>query len=123
MIIVALPAGDSRQEDYTPNFLSTRKSNKKGSADVFSRFLKGELIPYIDKNFRTENYRIISGHSRGGLFVIDDLIDNTGLFQAHFAFSPALWVDNYLIADKINKNKSLNVICIHSHCCTDYYLP
>ena len=100
IIIVALPAGKTREKDYTPNYLST-KSGVKAEADRFTNFLEFELIPFVDENFRTVPFRIISGHSRSGLFVLDNLINKTELFQAHFAFSPALWVDDYKIFEKL----------------------
>jgi predicted alpha/beta superfamily hydrolase len=98
LIIVAIPAGDSRQVDYTPTGFSTKmKNNAVGNSDKFSQFLKVDLLPYIDKNFNTAPFRILVGHSRGGLFAVNDLVAQTGMFQAHFVFSPALWVDDYKI--------------------------
>jgi len=106
IIIVALPAGETRQQDYTPNYLFKHSSNEKGDAKNFSQFIKFDLIPFIDSHFRTEPYRIISGHSRSGLFIINDLINKTGLFNAHFAFSPALWPNDFAIINQLQANKS-----------------
>jgi predicted alpha/beta superfamily hydrolase len=108
IIIIALPAGNTRQQDYTPNYLSMHSSNQVGNANNFSKYLEFDLIPFVDKNFRTEPYRIVSGHSRSGLFVINDLINKTRLFQAHFAFSPALWPNEFRIINKMTQKQQAN---------------
>lgn len=101
VIIVAIPAGETRQVDYTPNDIAQHSSEERGNSDRFTRFLEDELIPHIDSAYRTYPFRVISGLSRGGLFVLNDLLDGTGLFQAHIAFSPALWASDYAIIDRV----------------------
>ena len=56
----------------------------------FSRFLHGELVPYIEKHYRTANYQILSGHSNSGRFVVNTWLDNGKDFSAYYAFSPSL---------------------------------
>jgi predicted alpha/beta superfamily hydrolase len=64
--------------------------------------MEHELLPYIDKKYRTRNYKILAGHSLGGLLAINSLISKPYLFQAHFAFSPSLWWDEQLIVNRAN---------------------
>ncbi len=84
MMVVAIVPGDRMEE------LSTAPD---GGADRFSAFLKDELIPYVDVHYRTEPFRILVGHSLGGLFSVHSLLDAPDLFQAHIAASPALYWD------------------------------
>ena len=56
--------------------------------------MRSELIPEIDKSYRTTSKRVIAGNSRGGLFVIYALTADPTLFDTYFANSPALWRDN-----------------------------
>jgi len=56
------PAAGSPDDPDTPN------------ADRFLRFISEELIPKIDRAYRTRHYRVLMGHSLGGLFVIYSLL-------------------------------------------------
>lgn len=65
-----------------------------GGADNFKRFLATELIPHVDRAFRTDGFRVLVGHSAGGQFVLHALATEPALFKAYFAFSPSLdWDD------------------------------
>jgi predicted alpha/beta superfamily hydrolase len=87
MIIVAIPNTD-RGRDLTPRF-----DVKENGADNFLHFIKDELVPYIDKNYRTQPYRILEAHSLGGLFGIYANEKAPNLFQASIFISPALTGD------------------------------
>jgi uncharacterized protein len=66
-----------------------------GGAANFKRFLSGELIPSVEKAYRTDGFRVLAGHSAGGQFVLYCLTSEPSLFQAYLAFSPSLdWDDN-----------------------------
>lgn len=110
VIIVAIPAGKTRQLDYTPNNLQQYSSAELGNADRFTEFLRDELLPHIDSKYRTQPYRVLSGHSRSGLFAFNDLLNQTGLFQAYLAFSPALWVsDSALVQEAASLLQTTNI--------------
>lgn len=103
IIIVALPAGDFRQQDYTPNELPQHSNDQLGQADRFVKFLTRELMPYIEQNYRTAPFRILSGHSRNDLFALNHMIDRAPIFQAYLSFSPALWPKDFAVIDKVGK--------------------
>ncbi|PWB20569.1 alpha/beta hydrolase-fold protein [Flavobacterium sp. HTF] len=87
MIIVAIP-NTNRGRDFTPTF-----DLKENGADKFLSFIKDELVPYMDKNYRTQPYRILEAHSLGGLFGIYANATEPNLFQASIIISPALTGD------------------------------
>lgn len=96
VIVVGIPniSGKGRQRDYTPPGMLQDlddKDSDKGHADKFLAFVRDELIPKIEKNYRTSSKRILAGNSRGGLFVVYALSADPSLFNAYFANSPALW--------------------------------
>lgn len=96
-IIVAIK-NTHRTRDYTPTYdESYNRWGVSGGADNYLDFLEKELIPYINANYRTNNYKILSGHSLGGLLVVYSLQSRPHLFQAHFAFSPSLWWHNGIV--------------------------
>lgn len=66
-----------------------------GGAASFKRFLSAELLPRIDGAYRTDGFRVLSGHSASGQFVLHCLSSEPSLFQAYIALSPSLdWDDN-----------------------------
>jgi predicted alpha/beta superfamily hydrolase len=65
-----------------------------GGADNFLKFIETELIPQIEKSYRVQPYRILAGHSFGGLFTVHALITRPELFNSYIAVSPSLqWAD------------------------------
>ncbi|MDO6425739.1 alpha/beta hydrolase-fold protein [Thalassotalea sp. 1_MG-2023] len=91
MIIVAIK-NTHRTRDFTPTYHeSYNEWGISGGADNFLNFLEQELIPYINKNYRTNKFKVLSGHSLSGLFAVYAMQARPELFQAHFAFSPSLW--------------------------------
>jgi predicted alpha/beta superfamily hydrolase len=65
-----------------------------GGGGKFTRFLTEELIPQIDKNYRTLPFRILSGHSLAGLLTTNILFTAPGTFSAYLTSSPWLPWDN-----------------------------
>jgi uncharacterized protein len=99
LIVVGIPNTD-RTRDLSP-VKSTQKtpagdlqSPTSGGADNFLKFIETELIPQIEKQYRVQPYRILAGHSLGGLFAIHAMISKPGLFNSYVAVSPALQWEN-----------------------------
>ena len=57
-------------------------------AEKYLQFIKSEVIPYIDKNYRTNPFKVVAGHSLGGDFVIYSMLKEPSLFNAYIAGSP-----------------------------------
>ena len=74
-----------------------------GGADNFKRFLSAELIPLVEKTYRTDGFRTLSGHSAGGQFVLYTLTSEPALFRAYVALSPSLDWDGRLPARSMRK--------------------
>ena len=94
-IIVAIHS-INRYRDYTPDKIEHHQGT--GGAKQFTGFLTQELIPFIDKNFRTQTFRSIFGHSYSGSYVFHLLFNQPDFFNAYFAASP-----NLIILDKIEE--------------------
>lgn len=92
MIIVGIPSID-RYRDLTPEPDSAYSINSGGN-EKFISFIEKELIPYIDSVYPTEPYRMLIGHSLGGLTVINTLIKHTDLFNSYLAIDPSMWWNN-----------------------------
>jgi tetratricopeptide (TPR) repeat protein len=69
-----------------------------GGAGKFLDFFAHELIPFVEGRYRTAPYRILAGHSLGGLFALSALTERTEIFDAHIAVSPTLgWDDDFAL--------------------------
>ena len=87
LVVLATVAEDGKQipvYDMTPN----------SNADTILRFVETELIPYIDKNYRTHPYRILEGGGLTAVFGLYTLMKRPGLFKAHVAATPYLFRDD-----------------------------
>jgi len=90
-----------RERDYTISKLSNR--SESGGGENFLKFLKSELIPYVDSEYRTNpKKRIINGYSFGGLFVMYTLVNEPELFRGWIAGSPYLSFDNEYLLEQMN---------------------
>jgi len=58
--------------------------------DEFLRFVESELMPEVEKRYRTQPFRVFAGHSLGGLLVVHALAARPALFNAYIAVSPSL---------------------------------
>jgi tetratricopeptide (TPR) repeat protein len=87
-------------------------AKKTGGGENFISFLEKELIPYIDSSYSTQPYKMIIGHSLGGLMVVDILANHPKLFNAYISIDPSMWWDKerYLKSaqQKISANKYVN---------------
>ena len=92
VIIVAIE-NTNRLRDFYPTVNKEPQGpvGEGGGAAKFLAFFEQELIPLVDKNYRTHDYKVISGASAGGVFALYALQANPELFQAHIAYSPAVW--------------------------------
>jgi len=106
MIVVAI-ANTDRTRDLTPTNASMwrpdgteMKQPTSGGADKFLKFIETELIPKIEKDYRTQPYRVFAGHSFGGLFAIHAFLTRPEVFNAYIAVSPTMHWDNHLLSRK-----------------------
>ncbi len=103
MIIVGVtwggtnPKPDSlRARDYTPTNL--KDIPQSGGAEKFLSFMKEELFPFIERNYRADkNDRTLMGCSYGGLFTLYALFSHPEMFQRYVATSPAYMWDNNML--------------------------
>ena len=93
LIVVGIGNTD-RTRDLTPSRAKVESYPTSGGGDKFLEFIQSELIPEIEKRYRTAPYRIFAGHSFGGLLAIHALITRPDLFNAYIAVSPSLQWDD-----------------------------
>lgn len=86
-----------RQSELTPPPADPRYSRAfpaSGGAGRFRVFLAEEVIPFVERAYRTGARRAVMGESLAGLFVVDTLLSQPELFHDYVAISPSLWWDD-----------------------------
>ena len=105
VIIVGIGYGDNRNVDYTP----TATSYGQGGSEAFMNFIKKELIPRIQQEFRADTLRknrAIIGHSFGGLFGAYAFTKHNEVFGNYLLLSSSLFYDNSVILQYEQQSRS-----------------
>lgn len=116
MIIVAIPNTD-RTRDLTPThvvsdppMMDSTFSSHSGGGESFAAFIEKELMPHIDSLYPAAPYRLLVGHSFGGLTVMNMLTNHTKMFNAYIAIDPACGMiksDFWLLPNKSCYSKNI----------------
>ncbi|MEP7376732.1 MAG: alpha/beta hydrolase-fold protein [Chitinophagaceae bacterium] len=91
------PNPDSlRARDYTPT--KENRLPQSGGADNFLSFMKNELFPFVETNYKADaNNRTLMGCSLGGLITLYTLFTQPELFAGYAAASPAVGWDKEVL--------------------------
>ncbi|MCL6589319.1 MAG: hypothetical protein K6U80_05120 [Firmicutes bacterium] len=127
VILVGIGNSAQRNRDYTPTNVIDYPIT--GGGPKFAAFIKDELIPYIDFNYRTvanPANRCLAGHSLGGLFAYYALFFYNDTFNKIIAASSYLCWDNGVTfqyeADFAGSHTALPVMFYTTICTGDYSL-
>ena len=114
MIVVGILNTD-RTRDLTPTHMDSclpemdsSACKNTGGGENFISFIEKELKPHIDSLYSTSPYRILIGHSYGGLTVMNTLIHHTDLFKAYVAIDPDMSWDNQKLLKETKKSLANN---------------
>jgi predicted alpha/beta superfamily hydrolase len=121
MIVVGI-ANTNRTRDLTPTNslfgpIGKRDTSFKtsGGGEKFIAFIEKELMPHIDSLYPASPYKVLIGHSLGGLIAMDILINHNNMFNAYILIDPSMWWDQkkllnqaqQVLKKKILKGKTL----------------
>lgn len=106
MIVVAIP-NTNRTRDLTPTHTSVGFDGTSapafeasGGNPAFFTFLRDELMPRIESEYRTAPYRVFVGHSFGGITTLNALYTIPDALDAYVAIDPSLWWDDQVLLRK-----------------------
>jgi hypothetical protein len=91
-MVVAGVVNTDRGRDLTPTFNGAEFG--EGPSDKFLSFLADELVPKLAAEYPIGKYRILAGHSNGGMFSLYAFIRRPEVFQANIALSPSYGLDD-----------------------------
>jgi predicted alpha/beta superfamily hydrolase len=100
MIVVGI-TNTARTRDMTPTHVEDRETS--GGADTFIQFVEDELIPFVDDRYRTQPYRVLFGHSLGGMLAVYTMFTKPDLFAGYIAASPHLQYDDGYVVGKVEE--------------------
>jgi predicted alpha/beta superfamily hydrolase len=100
MIVVGI-VNTNRTRDLTPTHSLLGPDGKpmgfdttSGGGVQFMSFMEKELMPYIESKYPVQPYKMLVGHSLGGLMVVNTVVNKPELFSSYLAIDPSLWWDN-----------------------------
>lgn len=100
-IVVGVKQVDKRFDDC---LYSEQNSLPIETGASFFEFLGMELIPYIEKTYKTEKFKVIVGHGETANFINYYLLKDTPLFNAYITISPDLAPDiTTYLSDRFQK--------------------
>jgi hypothetical protein len=101
VIVVGIP-NTQRRRDLTGPTRVARDSTiapRVGGSAAFRRFVREELVPEVERRYRTTRERGIVGESLAGLFVLETLLADPSLFTHYVALDPSLWWNGGALVD------------------------
>ncbi|MBK9256080.1 MAG: alpha/beta hydrolase [Saprospiraceae bacterium] len=110
MIVVGIPNTD-RTRDLTPTkidsdpFMPTDSAFYKtsGGGEKFISFIEKELMPLIESKYPTAPYKMLIGHSFGGLAVMQTFVHHNDLFNSYICIDPSMWWDKEKLLNQTQK--------------------
>lgn len=102
-LIVVGVENTTRNRDFINKKRDDFNLSEDGGADNYIKHLKNELIPYIDSAYRTQDFRLIYGHSLSASFGAYLMAKESELIDVCFAVDPAFWADTTMLSDFIQE--------------------
>lgn len=65
-------------------------SDERDHPKAFLAFLRQEVIPYVENNYRAASFRVLIGHSLAGLFASYAFVQNPALYQSWILIAPSI---------------------------------
>jgi hypothetical protein len=94
-IVVGIETKDRRRELVGPTSDPelVKKYPTAGDSASFRKFLRDEVKPLVESNYRTSGRNIVIGESLAGLFIVETYLNDPQLFDGYAAIDPSLWWD------------------------------
>ncbi|TAM56456.1 MAG: alpha/beta hydrolase, partial [Acidobacteria bacterium] len=95
-IVVGIPNTDRAKDMFQEEVTFSDGSKAGGRADRFLEFIQTELIPYVDRTYRTQPYRVLYGTSNTGFTAVYALLHRPELASSYVAASATLRLPGFL---------------------------
>ena len=115
LIVVEIASTENRTSDFLPYedaYVRSQEASFTPNARKFADYIVSDLIPSIDRQYRTvadRDNRAIIGASYGGLFALWVGFNYEPMFSMVGAMSPSFWVADFKIFQEIEAMPKKNV--------------
>jgi predicted alpha/beta superfamily hydrolase len=101
VIVVGVPNTERRRDLTGPTRVHSDSAVAPhvGGSAAFRAFFRDELIPEINRRYRTTPERSIVGESLAGLFIVETFLREPTMFDHYVAFDPSLWWNHGALVD------------------------
>ena len=109
MMVVGIPNTDRTRDltpthiDADPPFMDSTFSKTSGGGENFIAFIEKELMPHIEKKYPVASYKMLIGHSFGGLAVMQTFVHHNDLFNSYICIDPSMWWDKEKLLKQTQK--------------------
>jgi predicted alpha/beta superfamily hydrolase len=108
----------NRPQEFTPKYNNEKtaedwgEETDIGKAKLLEGYLKNEVFPLVENNYRVKSLRLAIGHSLGGTFVLNSILSQPDFFKGIIAISPNVSYDYEQLVGRydafLKTNKSLD---------------
>jgi predicted alpha/beta superfamily hydrolase len=92
-VLVGIENTERRRDLTGPTKNADDKKAAKvvGKSEAFRKFIRDELMPQVNRRYRTTKETAIVGESLAGLFVVETFLLEPDLFDTYIAIDPSIW--------------------------------
>lgn len=93
MLVVGIENTQRRRDMTGPTTVKSDSAiaPRVGGSAAFRAFIRDELIPEVQRRYRTTDETAIIGESLVGLFIVETFLYEPSLFRRYIAISPSVW--------------------------------
>ncbi len=102
LIVVGVATNGTSDYQHKTSWLTADLPGSGGAAAML-QYLRTELLPVINTQYRTSGKQALLGYSLGGLLSLQALLQGEGSYSAFYALSPSVWLDNQSIISRFSR--------------------
>ena len=109
LILVGIQNTERRRDMTGPTAVASDReiAPRVGGSAAFRRFIKEELMPEIEAGFPVNSQKGIIGESLAGLFIMETLAEDPGMFDTYIALSPSLWWNDAALVATLKASRDI----------------
>ncbi len=102
LIVVGVATNGTSDYQHKTSWVTTDLPGSGGAAAML-QYLRTELLPVINAEYRTSGKQALLGYSLGGLLSLQALLQGDDTYSAFYALSPSVWLDNQSIVRRFQR--------------------
>ena len=106
VIVVGIPNTERRRDLTGPTRVTSDSeiAPHVGGSAAFRHFIRDELMPEVERRYRTTPERSIVGESLAGLFIVETFLGTPTMFTHYVALDPSVWWNGGAMIDSARRS-------------------